>query len=355
MSTIDEFILQRRPGWDELRALIDRAGRDPRRLDAAEIERLGQLYRRVVSDLAVARRDFPGDQLVAYLTNLATRASPLVSRAPAGSWRRLGRFFWDGFPRLYRESGPFVFVAFLLFGLPALAGYLVVLADPSVAEQLLPPRMTALVRSGRLWTDRMGEGGGAPLFASLIATNNLQVSILAFAGGMLLGTLTVYVLIVNGLLLGVVFAYTGAYGLAGRLAAFVSPHGYVELTIIFIAGGAGLRLAWAVLRPGLLRRRDALAIAGQRSALLILGAAPLLVLAGLIEGFVSPAPRVPDWAKRLIGPVAGLARHADVLGPTLRRLGPGRGVGGRRPYAGRPERSGSTSSAPAAPRTGRPG
>ena len=336
MANVDEFILQRRPGWDELRALIDRAGRDPRRLDAAEIERLGQLYRRVVADLALARRDFPRDQVVTYLNGLATRAYPLVYRAPAGSWRRLGRFFRDGFPRLYRESAPFVLAAFLLFGLPALAGYLVILANPPVAEQLLPAEMTALVRSGRLWTDRMGEGAGAPLFASLIATNNLQVSILAFAGGMLLGTLTVYVLILNGLLLGVVFGYTATYGLAGRLAVFVSPHGYVELTIVFIAGGAGLRLAWAVLRPGLLRRRDALALAGQKSALLILGAAPLLLLAGLIEGFVSPSPHVPDWAKLLIGPLAGLALHAYLLGPSLRRLVPA-----RRPYA-------RLSSAPAA-------
>ena len=330
MAYIDEFILQRRPGWDELRALIGRAGRDPRRLDAAEIERLGQLYRRVVSDLALARRDFPRDQVTAYLNDLATRAYPLVYRAPAGSWRRLGRFFWEGFPRLYRENGAFVFAAFLMFALPALAGYLAVLASPPLAEPVLPPEMTALVRSGRLWTDAMGEGGGAPPFASLVATNNLQVSVLAFAGGMLLGTLTVYVLILNGLLFGVVFAYTGAYGLAGRLAAFVSPHGYVELTIIFIAGGAGLRLAWAVLQPGLLRRRDALAVAGHKSALLILGAAPLLLLAGLIEGFVSPSPRLPDWAKLAIGPLTGLALHAYLLSPSLRRLVRRRGSYARR-------------------------
>lgn len=324
MANVDEFIHQRWPGWDELRALIDRAGRDPRRLDAAEIERLGQLYRRVVSDLALARRDFPRDQVVAYLNDLATRTYPLVYRAPAGSWRRLGHFFRAGFPRLYRDSGPFVFAAFLLFTLPALAGYLAVLANPPVAEQLLPPQVVTPVRNGRLWTEQLAEGGGAPVFASLIATNNLQVSILAFAGGMLLGTLTVYVLILNGLLFGVIFAYTGAYGLAGRLAAFVSPHGYVELTVVFIAGGAGLRLAWAVLRPGLLRRRDALAVAGQTSALLILGTAPLLLLAGLIEGFISPSPRVPDWAKLLIGPLTGLALHAYLLGPGLRRLVPGR-------------------------------
>lgn len=321
MASVDELIRERQPTWDELRVLLDRAGRNPRRLDAADIERLGRLYRRVVSDLALARRDFPREQVVAYLNDLATRAYPLVYRAPAGSWRQIVRFFWRDFPALYRESGPFVLAAFLLFALPALVGNLVVMGSPSLAEHILPERVTTLVRSGRLWTDTMGDGGGAPLYASLIATNNIQVAIMAFAGGMLLGTLTVYVLIVNGLLFGAIFAYTGAYGLAGRLGAFVSPHGYVELTIIFIAGGAGLRLAWAVLHPGLSHRRDALAAAGRRAALLIVGAAPLLLLAGLIEGFVSPSG-LPDWAKYLIGPLTGLALHAYLLGPSLRHLRP---------------------------------
>ena len=102
-----------------------------------------------------------------------------------------------------------------------------------------------MVREGRLWTDIPGLL--RPLAASVIATNNIQVSILAFAGGILLGTLTVYVLVLNGLLFGAMFGYTHLYGLDGQLVAFVSPHGYMELTVIFIAGGAGLRIAWAIV------------------------------------------------------------------------------------------------------------
>jgi uncharacterized membrane protein SpoIIM required for sporulation len=336
MSSLDEFIRQRRPEWDALRALLDRAGRDPRRLDAAEIERLGQAYRRVVADLALARRDFPGEQVVGYLNGLATRAYPLVYRAPAGSWRRIARFFLADFPRLYRESGAFVLAAFLLFALPAVAGYLVVMANPPAAEAILPPSVVQTVKGGRLWTDAMGEDR-APLFSSTIATNNLQVSILAFAGGILLGTLTVYVLILNGLMLGAVFAYVGAHGLDGRLLAFVSPHGYVELTVVFIAGGAGLRMAWALARPGLLGRRDALARAGGRAALLVLGAAPLLLAAGLIEGFVSPSPRIPDGVKYAVGPLTGLALHAFLLGPALRRLLPRRRGYARLPAHAQPD------------------
>ena len=153
--------------------------------------------------------------------------------------------------------------------------------------------------------------------ASEIMTNNLQVGILAFAGGILLGTLTVYVLLLNGLFLGIVFGYTQVYDLALDLATFVSPHGYLELSVVFIAGGAGLMMAWAVLTPGLLSRREALGLAARRAVLLVVGAAPWLVLAGLIEAFVSPSG-LPREVKLLIGPLTAVLFYAFLLLPPER-------------------------------------
>jgi uncharacterized membrane protein SpoIIM required for sporulation len=284
----------------------------------------------VASDLALARRDFPREQVTRYLNELAARTHPLLYRAPAGSWLRLGRFFGAEFPRLFRAAGPFILTAGLLFLVPAVAGYLVALSDPSAAEQVLPSTVTRAVQRGRLWTDMESET--RPLMSSMIMTNNIQVSILAFGGGILLGTLTAYVLVLNGLLLGAVFGYTQVYGLAGDLAAFVSPHGYLELSVVFIAGGAGLQLAWAVLSPGLLSRRDALGLAAQRAVLLLVGAIPLLVIAGLIEGFVSPSGLL-NGVKYAIGMLTGIALYAFLLG-----------AGRRAPAA----------SAPPAPSTGAP-
>lgn len=321
MSSVDELILTRRERWESLRNLLDRAGSDPRRLDAAEIERLSALYRHVVADLALARRDFPGDQVVAYLNGLAARAYPLVYRAPIGSWKRLWQFFLVEFPARYRQTGPFILAAFLMFVVPAAAGYVVVLQNPPLAEQILPAELTRVVREGRLWTDIPGLL--RPLAASVIATNNIQVSIMAFAGGIFLGTLTVYALVLNGLLFGAVFGYTHLYGLDGELAAFVSPHGYIELTVIFIAGGAGLRIAWAIVHPGLLRRRDALIRTGQEATLLLVGALPLLLIAGLIEGLISPSSLPGGW-KMVLGALSGLLLHGFLMGPSIRSwLGPG--------------------------------
>ena len=322
MAGVDDFILTRQARWESLNALMRRAGNDPRRLQASEIEQLGRLYRQVTSDLAVARRDYPHDQVVGYLNSLASRAYPLVYRAPAGSWQRIGRFFLHDFAARYREAGWFILASFLMFALPALAGFLVVLADPPLAEQVLPPDLTRVVREGHLWIDISPERRS--LAASTIATNNIRVSLLAFAGGMLLGTITVYILVLNGLLFGALIGYTHLYHLDASLLAFVSPHGYLELTVVFIAGGAGLQLAWAPIYPGLLARRDALVQAGQRAVLLIAGAVPILVVAGLIEGFISPSG-LPDGLKYAFGALTGLALHLFLSGPALRdRLRPAR-------------------------------
>jgi uncharacterized membrane protein SpoIIM required for sporulation len=125
---------------------------------------------------------------------------------------------------------------------------------------------------------------------------------------MVLGILTAYVLVLNGVLLGAVFGYTQAYGLAGDLAAFVSSHGFIELSVVFMAGGAGLQMAWGVLSPGLYGRREALGRAAQRAVLLLIGCVPLLVIAGLIEGFVSPSG-LPHAVKYAIGPATGAALY----------------------------------------------
>ena len=320
MATVDELIQARRARWEQLAFLLQRAGSDPRRLQATEIEQLSQVYRHVVSDLAVARRDFPQDQLVGYLNGLAVRAYPLVYRAPVGSWQRLAQFFLVEFPARYRQSAPFILAAFLLFAVPAVIGFLVVVTNPQLAEAILPAPMTRGVREGHLWTEM--SPAARPWFASMIATNNIQVSLLAFAGGILLGTLTVYAMALNGLLFGAVVGYTSLYGLHGELLAFVSSHGYLELTIIFIAGGGGLKMAWAIVQPGLLRRRDALIRAAQEATLLVVGALPILLVAGLIEGFISPAEVIPNWFKYGFGLLTGIALHLFLLGPSVwARLG----------------------------------
>jgi uncharacterized membrane protein SpoIIM required for sporulation len=303
MPSLTNFTAARRATWTELEQLLARSeGNGLRSFDAADIEALGRAYRQVVSDLAIAQRDFPDDQLTLWLNALAARAHLRLYRAPAPSWRRLRDFFWVDFARRFRAAGGYLAVAAALLFVPAIVAYVGALLHPTLREAFVPEQLRQVMANGETWTDI--APAIRPAMATLIFTNNIRVAFLAFAGGVLAGLGTVYVLISNGLMLGGVLGAAQFYGVAPLLWGFISPHGYLELTCIVIAGAAGLMLGNALLRPGLLRRRDALARAARQSVELVLGAAPVLVIAGLIEGFVSPSD-LPLVARLVIGPLAG--------------------------------------------------
>ena len=151
----------------------------------------------------------------------------------------------------------------------------------------------------------------------MIMTNNIQVAILAFAGGTLLGVFTLYLLAQNGLMLGIVAGAAQSLGFATNLWGFVAAHGVIELSVIFIAGGAGLMIGKAILMPGDRRRIDALVTNGIEAVKLILGCVPMLLIAGCIEGFISPAP-IPAAIKFVVSGMSLLAMTAYFLKPDRR-------------------------------------
>ncbi len=307
----EAFIRTRREVWQELENLLDTARRSNYRLTPAQIDRLGALYRAAGADLAIAQRDYPGRDVTAYLNRLVSQAHAVVYRGRPLAWGRLRRFVTHGFPRAYRRIWPFTLAAALMFFLPALMAGLIVRADPDSAGWLLPPevrQLESVMQEQELWTQIPIEE--RPYAASFIMRNNIQVSFLAFGLGALGGVFTLWVLVLNGLILGGITGLTSHYGLGFDLWTFVVGHGVVELSVIVMAGGAGLSVGWALLRPGLLRRRDALTQAAGRSVRLLVGAVPLLVIAGLIEGFLSPAVSVPWGVKWGVGVLSGVVLYA---------------------------------------------
>ncbi|WP_254721671.1 stage II sporulation protein M [Kovacikia minuta] len=167
---------------------------------------------------------------------------------------------------------------------------------------MVPDELIEQVRDrGELW---MGSIVGIEPFASSkIMTNNIKVSLAATAGGMTGGVLTTYSMLLNGMVMGTIGALVGQNNLAFPFWAFVFPHGSLELPSIFLAGGAGFMLARALLFPGQYRRVDALKLAGASAVQLVYGLIPLLVIAGIIEGFFSPNPAIPDLVKYVTGTV----------------------------------------------------
>ncbi len=313
--------------------------RDRRSLGAAELDELGRLYQMVGADLALAQRDFPDEEVTLYLNRLVGQAHAAIYQVESFTWRSILRFYRETFPRLYRRLLPYTGVAALLFVLPALVVFLAVWQDPERIYGIMGPGIQPLVEQverGRMWTD-------IPLtFRSTasvgIFTNNIRVMVFTFAGGATGGLLTLYVMAVNGVNLGALFGLLQAHAMSGRLAEFVVAHGVIELSVIFLVGGCGLYMGDALWRPGLQSRRAALAQRARVAVQVVLGCIPLLVVAGLIEGFVSPS-ELPGPLKAGVGAVSGLALYRYWLGrwalwgplgtllprlPTP-RLGPGRG------------------------------
>jgi uncharacterized membrane protein SpoIIM required for sporulation len=205
---------------------------------------------------------------------------------------------------------PYTIVAFVLFWIAAVVAFFAVWRDPDVIYLIAGPGIAPLVEQveqGKLWTEIPPATRSAA--SATILTNNIQVTFLTFAGGITAGLFTAWVLVNNGLSLGGIFGLLQAHHLAPGLAEFVVAHGFIELSVIFVAGGCGLAMGDALLRPGLQTRAAALIQRARMSVLVILGCAPLLVMAGIIEGFISPSG-LPWWLKLAVGLTTGAALHS---------------------------------------------
>jgi len=311
----EEFITAKRPGWERLELLLRRVRRDRlAALEAEELYELGRLYRQATSDLAVARRDWPAHQVVDYLNGLVARSHSEVYRNEATTWGRLRDFVLVQFPSVWRRTFPFTLAGFLFFALPALIAFVVSLHDPSQASLLFPDAdglVDRIKAHEEWWSEINVQGRGSS--AALIMSNNILISIKAFAGGVLLGLYAIYLLIFNGLMLGTISGLSAFYGFSGRLWNFVAPHAPIELSVIFFSGGAGLQMGYALVRPGLLTRAAALREAAQRAVVIMLGCVPLLAIAGTIEAFISPSD-LPLWVKLAVSFATGIALYAYLIG-----------------------------------------
>jgi uncharacterized membrane protein SpoIIM required for sporulation len=157
------------------------------------------------------------------------------------------------------------------------------------------------VERGELWTEGMLNVVPSPVLSVNILTNNIIVSLFAYCSGMIFGLGTFYLIGLNGLSLGAIFAFTHQHGLAGRLFDFITAHGCVELSCIVIAGAAGSLLGEALIRPGTRTRGEAFRLAAVEGLRVMVVVTLLLIVCGFIEGYVSPDPEVPRWARITIG------------------------------------------------------
>lgn len=283
------WIEKRKPHWERLEKIVERTG--PSGLEALahrELQELGLLYRQVAADLSSVREDPMSQRIAEYLNQLLGRAHNLIYMGRRSHPGGILRFYRSVFPQVFRATFKYTLAAFTIFLGTAVAGFLACLADPSFQRYFLGPAMSDTIERREMWTHSILTI--KPLASSYIMTNNLAVSFTAFAMGITGGLGTIYMMATNGLLFGIISAACWQAGMGMQLAEFVAPHGVLELPAIFIAGGGGLLIARGLLFPGPLPRRDALVVYGGEGIRLALGIIPLLVVAGVIEAFISPSP-----------------------------------------------------------------
>jgi uncharacterized membrane protein SpoIIM required for sporulation len=280
---LDRFVRDREASWRELDELVTRARRrSGRRLGPDDVRRLGTLYRSAAADLSLVRRRLPHDPVVTGLAELVGRARHAVYAS--GSRRgSIIRFFARDYWRFVAERPlPLVVSAALLFVPASLAGAWA-LHDRPAATGLVPSQFRPVTGERRPWHEV--PAGDQAAFSSEVLTNNIRVTLAAFAGGITLGLLTALALVFNGVLLG---AVAGLMIGAGNWVGFVdlvTGHGVLELSCIVVAGAAGLRLGWSIVEPGRRTRTASLRAEALRTIGIVVGTAPWLVVAGIVEGF----------------------------------------------------------------------
>ena len=281
------WLEKRKPHWAKLEALLNQSSKiGLKSLSRSDLQELSLLYRQTAADLAAIREDRGSVHYSRYVNQLLVRAHNTIYSGHRASPQAVISFFTNTYPVASRRHLRHVALATAIFAIAGLVGSVITYQNPDFKVKLLGPQMVETIDRHQMWTHSIV--GIKPVASSAIMTNNMSVGFTTFALGITAGIGTVYMMAFNGLLIGVIGVACYFSGMSLQLWSFVAPHGVLELPAIFIAGGAGLRIAQGLLFPGTLPRRDSLARAGSEAVPLLLGTVPILIIAGLIEAFVSP-------------------------------------------------------------------
>lgn len=304
-SALRQWLLARKPIWAKLESLL-KPHKTKRAGAILEARELIAGYRLIMSDLSLSRRVNGKSLITRYLENLFLQLHEEVHRAGHRLTDRLLDLVQVQTPRLMRDLRKPIFTSFALFAAGLLIGWWMIIAFPDLIALFASTEMIDHVQRGELWTDGMLNVMPSSVLSLSIATNNIVVSLTAFALGALYGLGTLYIIGLNGLLLGAVFAFTDQYQLAGRLFQFVFAHGVVELSVIILSGAMGLQLGESLIRPGNRNRLQAFRETCSNTGKIMLTATPFLIFTGFVEGYLSPDPSFEMPERLLVGICSGI-------------------------------------------------
>ncbi|HKV08832.1 MAG TPA: stage II sporulation protein M [Thermoanaerobaculia bacterium] len=293
------FIRLRRPVWDDFERQIA-ASRKDAGLSHADLEEMALRYRQVLHDHALADARYPGTAAAARLRVLALQGTHRLIR-DRGERGGLVSFFTRTFPKAFRAQLGLLGVTTALFLFATFWGLAIAANRPALGLAFLGPEAIRGLEEGRMWTESLVSTVPPSISSSRIATNNISVALSDWSGGLLAGIVPLYVVLLNGMMLGSIVGITMRYSMAGELLEFVSAHGPLEITLILVSAAAGLGIGRALVAAGDRPRSLALRDAGRDALTVLLGCVPWFVVLALVEVFISPSPDLPAALKAVLG------------------------------------------------------
>ena len=296
--TRERFIRRRRGDWQELENLLRTLTSHPmRKWSGRQVAELSRLYRSVCYDLSLVQSREWGMHLENYLNHLVAQGHTCLYRSPPRSLRGLADFLISGFPALVRRRIVFVYLSLALFAVPLLVSMLYVIWNPGGIDRIISPEESAqLTENFRMpLYEQVSEEHASERskMAGFYIRNNIGIALRAVAGGMLMGTGTILILISNGIQIGAGTGFVISRGYSANYFEFTASHAPFELTAIVLAGAAGLLLGWGIVYPGKQSRLESLISHGRDAVRMAGGMAFLMFIAALIEGYFSPLPMSP--------------------------------------------------------------
>lgn len=258
-------------------------------------------YRALARDLSIARRKAPGTRVHRALESLYAQTHDALNAKPRNPLTDIWLWFSVYLPAAVRAlRGEIIFVT-ALFVATTLGGFLCVAVWPETADLFMSETMMRMVQNGVLWTDDLLNVVPSSMLSYQLMTNNISVALTAFALGLIYGLGTLYIISLNGMMLGAVFAYTSHYQMELALFRFIVAHGLVELSVICLSGAAGMAIGRALARPGPGGRVEALRETAAPALALAAASIPFLIGSGVIEGYVSPNDNFGLGSRVVIG------------------------------------------------------
>ena len=290
---LDAYVAAHQPAWDRLEELSRR-----NKLTGAEADELVELYQRVATHLSVVRAQAPDPALVSRLTSLVARARSQVTGASAPAWRDMSTFLGQSFPAAVWRSRWWVVGVAGSFLMVAISLGWWIAAHPHVQTSIASSEQIRQLVEHDFKDYYSSHPAGD--FAFQVWTNNAWIAALCITLGGFLGLPVIWLQFQNAVNVAVDGGLMAAHGKLGLFLGLILPHGLLELTAVWVAGGVGLRLGWTLIDPGPRRRAEAFAAEGRAAIVVAMGLVLVLFVSGLLEAFVTPSP-LPTWARIAIG------------------------------------------------------